>query len=211
MDRTSPAASVPDTSPDCLERNESVLWNDAPDPALAVRAFVTRYPIWFVTALAVGAVVGAIAVGNSAGDTGITLLALLTAIAGILAFPLASYLKARATTYFVTTRRIIVSQRFPGTKIRTYGPDVLVPLRVVDSRPGQGDVYFAMEREAVGHPHCGCGAGLCPTPNGTIGRITESKERTIEAPVGFVGIRDPRAVAALISDQFGVPEVTHLH
>ncbi len=201
--------------PIVLESGERVLWHAAPAPGLVVRAFLFGNPMWTLVALAVTGLALAVTAIYPASPDGLpremTVLIAIAVVFGVFALPVIRYLRARATTYMVTNRRLVVAERIMGSRIQTYGAECLVPLRVFTSRPDQGDVYFSIKREAIGHPHCGCGAGLCLTPKGEVGRMTESGERSIEAPVGFIGIRDPRTVAALISDQFGIPEASRLN
>ncbi len=189
-----------------LEPGEDLLWSGAPQPRSVLRSGWVQARQRAVWAAALTLILAVAAVRGSE-EPGIPLAALAgvsgLATAVLALWPLLAAAAAHGTVYAVTSRRLIISRRFPTSRLRTFAPGNLVPLRIRRSGDGSGDVLFALDVEAVEHASCGCGAGLCPTSSGRIIRVSEIRDATIEAPVGFRSLRDPDAVAALIQQHFG--------
>lgn len=132
-----------DTLREVLEDGEEVEWFDRPDPARWARAWGKRalFGVPFL-GFALAWEYGAVGSGNLL----LAFIGLPFIAAGIVfAFsPLWQYRVAQATLYAITSRRVLIVERFPRLLAHTFAPGALthIECREVDAR-GVGTVIFA--------------------------------------------------------------------
>lgn len=185
-----------------LEKGERVLWRGQPSGVGLMRAMgkegLTGITLLFFSWLSLQAAMqGAVGDGQDVLDRWAALEASfsdpkLRYIAFIGAFvlpfalwmastPLRALSRAKAMTYLVTDRRILILHK-DGLE-KAFGPNDLIQLKVNRNRPGGGDVIFI-------------------EPSDKLKSLTK-KHFSVAAPKGFFGLEDPQAAASAIEKMAG--------
>lgn len=156
-----------------LAPGERVVWTDRPSP---MRLAAKRVPKALMGALliALALVLVAWRPADASGSSLLIVAPLVLIGAGAMLSPGWAYWQARATTYAVTSERLLILTTAPRRRLRSYGPaDIGTVERYGDNR--EGDVVFNRAR------------------------LSHRLNRMAVEPAGFFGIPDALTVADAIA------------
>lgn len=176
-----------------LHGQESLLWSGQPNPwraalgNLSQSFFGVLWTAFVVFMLSqVSSMNSASSFSRSSTSGFVSLFQLFLGVfllvgIGMILSPAWYYVKARRRVYALTEQRALIIERFPAQSVRSYfARDISFIDRQGDDL--QGDIIFAREARAY--------------------RRRSGATRTYIVPIGFLGIKKPREVEALMLQTF---------